>query len=446
MKPGMKTLTSVIALALSFATALQIELFGQTAGSPRVRYRVVRTGTFGGPEGHIGVFGEHVLSNDGSMIGSADTTRPDPYAPDGCFNGDDCFATNADVFRNGKLTNLGALAPGMNSETSWITDNGLIVGNSQNGLVDPVAHGWEMHGVLWRNGKIIDLGTLEGGTLSIASGVNSAGEVVGLSLNSTQDPYSIWGFYQTRAYRWKDGKMIDLGTLGGPDAVAMRINERGQIIGDSYLSLDPSTACGIATGGFLWEKGHLINIGSFGGTCTRVSDLNNAGEIVGNSFLPGDQEQRPFVWRQGTMTDLGTLGGKFALPIAINDQGVAVGLLTLPPTDQVFHATLWKDGHVFDLGALGSDQCSWASAVNSRGQAVGLSGDCSFYDPTLSAVISENGGQVVDLNTLIPSDSGVQLRNASYINDRGEIAAIGWFPDGHHGPVLLVPCQEDDCR
>ena len=189
----------------------------------------------------------------------------------------------------------------------------------------------------------------------------------------------------------------------------------------------------------------MINIGDFGGTCTLVSDLNNRGEIVGSSFLPGDQQERPFLWRDGRMIDLGTFGGRFAAPIAINDQGSAVGLLTLPPDDHVFHATLWKGGQVFDLGALGPDECSLASAVNARGQVVGLSGDCTFDDPTLRAVISEDGKPVVDLNTLIPANSRVQLRNATYINDRGEIAAIGWFPDGHHMPVLLVPCREGDC-
>lgn len=81
--------------------------------------------------------------------------------------------------------------------------------------------------------------------------------------------------------------------------------------------------------------------------------------------------------------------------------------------------------------------------MNLQGQAVGLSGDCSFEDATLRAVISERGKPVVDLNTLIPADSGVQLRNAVYINDRGEIAAVGALPDGNHLPVMLVPCHDD---
>ena len=58
---------------------------------------------------------------------------------------------------------------------------------------------------------------------------------------------------------------------------------------------------------------------------------------------------------------------------------------------------------------------------------------------------------MLDLNTLIPSDSGLQLTNAFNINNRGEILAksfpIGTTPNddadlGHL--VLLIPCGKDD--
>jgi hypothetical protein len=58
---------------------------------------------------------------------------------------------------------------------------------------------------------------------------------------------------------------------------------------------------------------------------------------------------------------------------------------------------------------------------------------------------------MLDLNTLIPPGSGLQLTNAININDRGEILAkslpLGVTPIddrdlGHL--VLLIPCEADD--
>ena len=420
------------------------------AGSAgHTRYRIVFTGTFGGPNGHFAINGTHILNNDGTFLGWADDSLPDPFAPDGCWDGDDCFLARAFHFKNGTMTDLGSLAPGFNSDVSWLSPSGLISGESQTGQVGLCGSDrcWLMHGVLWAHGKMTDLGTLDGGPISLTTSVNDSEEVAGFALNTIPDPFSMFGLLQTRAYLWKDGVMRDLGTLGGPDAMALRINERGQIAGNSYLGVDPSDACvfPLRTGAFLWQQGVMTDLGGFGGTCTMVGDMNNRGQIVGGSLLSGDQAQHAFLWQGGKLSDLGTLGGNFAFAQAVNEAGDIVGSQTLPPDDATFHATLWSGGRIFDLGALGPQQCSFASSVNSQLQVVGInSSDCDFRDdPSLRAILSERGGPAIDLNTLIPPNSGVQLRNASIINERGEIVAVGVFPDGSHGPVLLVPCESD---
>ena len=102
-----------------------------------------------------------------------------------------------------------------------------------------------------------------------------------------------------------------------------------------------------------------------------------------------------------------------------------------------------------DLGTLGGDPCSAALSVNSRGQVLGASesaaGGCKEWT---TALLWEDGGPSVDLNSLVPSGSGVDLTAALWANDRGEIVAGGIPPScdisatcGH--AYVLIPCDEN---
>ena len=57
---------------------------------------------------------------------------------------------------------------------------------------------------------------------------------------------------------------------------------------------------------------------------------------------------------------------------------------------------------------------------------------------------------MVDLNTLIPPSSGLELVAADNINERGEIVGVGvpasCFPDFCGHLFILVPCAVDDER
>jgi hypothetical protein len=48
-----------------------------------------------------------------------------------------------------------------------------------------------------------------------------------------------------------------------------------------------------------------------------------------------------------------------------------------------------------------------------------------------------------DLNAFVPVGSSLTLTVATYINDRGEIAAEGVLPNGDQGAVLLIPCDRE---
>jgi probable HAF family extracellular repeat protein len=200
----------------------------------------------------------------------------------------------------------------------------------------------------------------------------------------------------------------------------------------------------------------MTDLGSLGGTNDflggpSLDGLNNLGEVTGTMALPGDQIAHAFLWNGKQLVDLnagGGLGGNYSYASSLNDTGEVVGLATLSG-DQVHHAFLWRNGVMTDLGTLHGDPCSESDSINSRGQVVGASqsaaGGCNFYT---SAFLWENGGPMVDLNTLLSAPTTMLLTGAFWINDQGEItgkgAPSGCGDDDLCGRAfLLIPCDEN---
>jgi probable HAF family extracellular repeat protein len=394
------------------------------------QYRLIDIGTFGGPASELTTnngngAGALILNNRGTLTGSADTPVPDPFSPN-CYAAS-CFVSHAFQWDDGVLIDLGAL-PGVNtSQGTAINERGWIAGLLQTGEVDPITGGAATDSVLWRNQRITDLGTLSGYE-SIATSVNDAGEVVGLStVDGPIDPYSFLG-QSIHTFYWRNGVMQDVGTLGGPDAFAGIAHQlTGEVVGSSFLSNTPNPTTGVPTlHPFLWKHGQMRDLGTLGGTlcCQQNVVANSRGQIVSDSTLAGDLQTHPFLWDRGRLIDLGTLGGDNGRPFNISENGDVVG--SAQTSSQTNHAFLWRRGVMTDLGTLG--RTSSAIAINSSGQVAGS----SRIDDTPGnnrAFLWENGGPMVDLNALIPENSLLTLVWASNINERGEIAGLG-VPSG----------------
>jgi len=418
---------------------ISARLVAQDHPARHKHYILVDIGTFGGPHSQVN-FNSRVINAQGTVAGGASTAVPDPICT---FDAPNCFYMHALQWRSGGVTDLGTLPGGNNSFAAAVNDHGWIAGSSENGLVDP-AFGPVADATLWRDGHVVDLGTF-GGPVGIASDINARGQVVGGGLNTIPDPFAFFGFAtQARAFLWQNGQMRDLGTLGGNDAVAQFVNERGQVAGVSYTSSVPNPENGIpAIDPFLWEDGRMIDLGSLGGINGAVNGLNQRGQVAGNSDVTRDGSiSHAFLWDHGSLHDLGTLGGDFSFTTWIDDSGEAVGGATTPD-NATLRATRWKNGHATNLGSLNGDVCSIAFGSNSAGEIVGNSIACDVEEGTVRPFLWENGGPMVDMNSLIPLGSGLILREGVFINDAGEIAGVADLENGDQHAFLLIPGEGD---
>jgi probable HAF family extracellular repeat protein len=456
-----------ITLMILFATLVipgrLAALENQDGNHKHHHYKLIDVGTFGGPSSYFSAFFDgaffssaNVLNNSGTFVGWGDVPAEDSF-PAFCFNVNfgDCHVSHALRWQTGVSTDLGSLADDWSSAATWINSAGEIVGVSQNGVIDPAIGFPEERAVLWRDGHMIDFGTL-GGNQSSAASINNHGQIAGLALNTTPDPFYIYDllFYgsssgtQTRAVLWDENDNAkDLGTLGGPDASAAFVNDHGQVTGISYTNSTPNAFTGLPTfHPFLWEKGKgMQDLGTLGGTIAQaVNGMNEGGEVVGSTTMAGDQIHHPFLWDGKKLIDLGTFGGDNGEADWINKAGDVVGIAQKPifcPDGNGGDAFLWSHGVLHDLGTSGGFENSEVDFTNTNGQVVGYSFSC---DPSIipDAFLWEKGS-IVDLNSLIPSNSGFYLWAAEFISDRGEIASVSIAPNGDTHAVLLIPCDEN---
>jgi probable HAF family extracellular repeat protein len=229
-------------------------------------------------------------------------------------------------------------------------------------------------------------------------------------------------------------KLIDMGTLGGPQ---------------SYFS--PGSGNDIA------QYSHV---------------LNERGEVAGLANTPLPDPFPPFCFDLGgdcfvthafeahgsaTLTDLGALAsGVSSAATWISANGLIAGLSQNGEIDPLVpqfqfaenHAVLWQRGEIIDLGTLEGGYESYAAAVNSRGQVVGAAIN-TVPDPNsmgsfwlgppfpfeTRAFLWEKDKGMQDLGTL-PGGTDAQ---ATLINEAGQV--VGWSYTGSTplDPSLCLP-------
>jgi len=244
-----------------------------------------------------------------------------------------------------------------------INNKGEIVGISDVGPVVPHnRNSFRDHAFFFGPTGLKDLGTLDAdNSFSYAFDLNDRNEIVGYAYAGIA-PYQL-----TRAFRYFNGFMSDLGTLGGRNSHAFGINDAGDIVGRAETSNGEVHA-------FLHDGRTMIDLGTLGGPFSQANDIDASGRVVGESWT-ADGERHAFLYDEDEMEDIGTLGGEESRALAINASGMVVGESITAKGD--IHAFVYRDGTMTDLNDFLAPDMIWdellcAVDINDRGQIVGL--------------------------------------------------------------------------
>jgi probable HAF family extracellular repeat protein len=249
-------------------------------------------------------------------------------------------------------------------------------------------------------------------------------------------------------------KLIDLGTLGGPNSGlagfsgggVQLINDQGTVVGSSetsipdadYPNVNPIYQCcpdPFTFHAFSWRNGEATDLGPTLAVNSSVANwISGNGLIAGVSEtgamdpLTGWPEAHATLWEHGKTIDLGTLGGNESFAYALNNRGQVIGGAANTILDPISaqgwgtqtRAFVWHDGVMHDLGTLGGPD-AFATGINEAGLIVG----CSYTAPpdiAFAPFLWQNGN-MTDLGTF-----GGTNGCAFQINNRGQIMGQSNLP------------------
>src|SRR5262245_37357887 len=173
----------------------------------------------------------------------------------------------------------------------------------------------------------------------------------------------------------------------------------------------------------------ITDLGSLGGGVTDATAINASGQVTGFSYLskqgaspcpnpfsgPHCSPFHAFLWTNGKMTDLGTLsGGLISAGAAINASGQVVGTATDRSENGV--AALWTGRKITPLPGLDGT----AVGINDSGQIVGGAG---------GAFVVSGSTQ-----TFLPPPANPESCSAVAINNNGQVLG-GCAQPGAFGPI-----------
>jgi probable HAF family extracellular repeat protein len=295
------------------------------------------------------------------------------------------------------------------------------------------------------NYQVFTLPNTLGGTVSGANAINDLGWAMGFAASPANT---------TEAAAWIEGKMIKLGTLGGPNSsVAWESvkNNQGLIVGISDTSIVQPRgevfscvaagfipASGNTCQGFLWQPpGIISSLPTLGGDNGFATGINNRGQVIGwaeTSYEdptcnpPQVLQFLPFVYdvRKAKISALQVYpGDSDGTANALNDKGQMAGISGICSNAvggaSAIHAVFWQDQNStpINMGNLGGLAWNTPTSMNSKAEVVGFgnpSGDMNAPFNPLAFYWSQSTG-MQNLGTLPPFPNSI----AYAINNHGLI-------------------------
>lgn len=286
-----------------------------------------------------------------------------------------------------------------------------------------------------------------GGNNSIGNSINDVGLIAGAS--------TLDGADGVHAAAWLYGLKFDLGTLGGPSSsVVWPVKSNTGLVSgisrtDTPDPLGESWSCNAFIGGagttclgFAWEFGHMRALRPLpGGNNSFATGANDLHQIVGwaengvhdPSCDPNTDQVlqfKPVVWGPGRnqVRELPLWeDDSSGAATAINNRGQVVGISG--KCDQAVgrftaaHMVMWDHGHVIKLDDLGGEAWNTPMAINRHGDVVGFANVPGGATPGAlneHAFLRTHDGTTIDLGTL-PGDA----RSDAYaINDHGQVVGM----------------------
>ena len=303
-----------------------------------------------------------------------------------------------------------------NRGEAWAINNfGAVAGDAN------LSPGQPVHAFLYLSNTLSYLDPSD--LTSLAYGVNDSNHVVGEFFATTTS--------KETAFLYVGGNFQNLGTLGGDSSYASAINNKDQIVGFS------DTTNNLASHAFLYENGVMKDIHAVGSE-SYAAAINDGGQVVGYFREVTSIRRHACVWTNatsGSMIDLTPSATDDNEADAINNSGVIAG--TTSTASGQSHAVIYSIAGV-GMAQLDS-RPSGASGINDKDQVVGGATVTDAFGIVTAHALLWTDGRKIDLNTLIPTNSGWVLKNATAINNCGQIVGWGYAPNGQSHGFLLNP-------